>query len=220
MSAAQRRPKPSKSVKQPTQKAAKKPAKNPTPKARRDLHTPLVRAALAVSLDGFIADADGGVAWLNPFFSPEIDFAGFMKSIGVAVMGGKTFDDALKLEGGESMMGGGKCIVVTHRPLANPLAGVETFAGDVRELAARLRLELAGTGKDIWLMGGGQAIDAFRAAGLVDRYELSIMPVLLGSGIPLFPTHARGLESVRQTHCRTLTNGIVEVWYESVRAPH
>lgn len=200
-------------------KPVKKQARKPAGRLARGSRGPLVRAALAVSLDGFIADAQGGVAWLNPFFSPEMDFAGFMKSIGVMVMGRKTFGDALKQEGGASMMGTGKCIVLTHRSLANPPAGVESFAGDVRELAARLKQELAGTGKDIWLMGGGETIDAFRAAGLVDRYELGIMPVLLGDGIPMFPKHARGLEGLKQTHFRALKNGVVEVWYEPIRAP-
>jgi dihydrofolate reductase len=107
--------------------------------------------------------------------------------------------------------------VLTHRPLKKAAPGVATFAGDLRVLVERLRRELAGTGKDVWLMGGGEAIDSFRAAGLVDRYELGIIPVLLGQGIPLFPRHVRGLEGLQATHFRALKNGVVEAWYEPER---
>src|SRR5262249_13993667 len=57
-------------------------------------HTPRCRVFIAMSLDGYIADARGGVEWLNPYFSPETDFDGFMKSIGATVMGRATFDQA------------------------------------------------------------------------------------------------------------------------------
>lgn len=174
---------------------------------------PLIRAALAVSLDGFIADATGGVEWLNPFFSPELDFDGFMNSIGAVIMGRNTFDDAVA-RGGGSLTGQGNCVILTHRPLERPPKGVEAFDGDMRELADAMRSELAGTGKDIWLMGGGQAIDALLAAGQVDRLEMGIIPVLLGDGIPFFPKHSRGLQGLTQTHCRALKNGVVEMWYE------
>ncbi len=173
-------------------------------------HAPLFRAYLAVSLDGYIADKDGGVGWLDGTMTPEIDFAGFMKTIGATVFGRTTFDWALA-HGGS----GGRTVVLTHRPLpANTPRSVEAFGGDVRDLARRLRDELKGTGKDIWLMGGGLSIDSFHQAGLVDRWELAIIPVLLGDGIPLFPRHSRGLDSLRLTHSRALKNGIVEVHYE------
>lgn len=86
--------------------------------------------------------------------------------------------------------------------------------GDVRELAARLRTELAGTGKDIWLIGGGNSIAAFHEAGLVDRWELSIIPALLHDGIPLFPNRSGGLERLQLTRSWTMRNGIIEAWYE------
>lgn len=177
-------------------------------------HTPLFRAALAVSLDGYIADKDGGVGWLERTMTPEIDFAGFMKTIGATVYGRTTFDWALA----HGYAGGGPkhtVIVLTHRPLPPRVPGtVEAFCGDVRGVARRLRDQLKGTGKDIWLMGGGLSIAPFHEAGLVDRWELAIIPVLLGDGIPLFPKHSRGLDSLRLTHSRALKNGIVEAHYE------
>ncbi len=173
----------------------------------------LVRAALAVSLDGYIADKRGGVEWLNPYFSPEMDFAGFMASLGASVMGRKTFGAAMKI-GMPPGSSGQTSVVLSRRKLGRAPQGFMQFAGDLRKLIEQLRRELAGTGKDIWLMGGGEAIDSFRTADLVDRFELSVIPALLGEGFPLFPNHKRGLEGLKLTHTRAFKNGVVELWYE------
>lgn len=177
---------------------------------------PLFRAYLAMSLDGYIADPAGEVGWLDPYFSPELDFAAFFKTIGATVMGRATWD--WMVEHKHPLETEGPCIVQTRRPLGKVPAGVEAYAGDVRKLARRLRAELRGTDKDVWLMGGGQSLDTFREHGLIDRWELAVIPVLMGDGIPLFPRHARGLESLRLTHSRVLSNGIIEVRYEPARA--
>ena len=112
----------------------------------------------------------------------------------------------------------GQRIVQTHRPLKDAPAGVEAFARDVRKLAAELRRELTGTGKDVCLFGGGESIASFDAHGLVDRWELAIMPALLGDGIPLFPKRSRHVEQLQLTHSQALKNGVIEVWYEPDRS--
>lgn len=173
-----------------------------------------MRVSLAVSLDGYIADKNGGVDWLNPFFSDEMDFAGFMKGIGAAVMGRKTYDIAVSGALGSMPPTNYPTYVLTRRPMPNPPARYEPFGGRPGELVDRLRAQLAKSGKDIWHMGGGESIEAFRAAGLVDRLELRVIPVLLGDGVPLFPRHARGGERWKLTNNRTFKNGVVELWYE------
>jgi dihydrofolate reductase len=175
---------------------------------------PLVRASLAVSLDGYIADKQGGVDWLNPFFSDEMDFAGFMKGIGAAVMGRKTYDIAVSGTLGPIPPTNYPTYVLTRRPMPNPPKGYEPFGGTPSELVERLRAHLAKSGKDIWHMGGGESIETFRAAGLVDRLELRVIPVLLGEGVPLFPRHARGDERWKLTKHSAFKNGVVELWYE------
>lgn len=186
---------------------------HPSPAARDS--TPRFRASLAVSLDGYIADRDGGVDWLNPYFSAEVDFPAFMRTIGATVMGRTTFDWSLKH--GHGAGGFGRAVVLTHRPIEKSAPALESYAGDIRALAQRLRSELAGTGKDVWLMGGGKSIAAFHELGLVDRWELSMIPVLLGSGIPLFPAHERGLNGLRMVESRILSNGIAALTYEPGR---
>ncbi|MGC2331440.1 MAG: dihydrofolate reductase family protein [Candidatus Acidiferrales bacterium] len=175
---------------------------------------PLVRAALTASLDGYIADKNGSVEWLNPFSSDEIDFAGFMKGIGAALMGRKTYDIAVSGVLGPIPPTSYPTYVLTRRPMPNPPARYESFRGAASELVERLRRELAGSGKDIWHMGGGESIEPFRAAGLVDRLELTVIPVLLGDGVPLFPRHAQGEERWKLSKHRAFKNGVVELWYE------
>lgn len=175
---------------------------------------PLVRASLAVSLDGYIADKDGGVDWLNPFFSDEMDFAGFMKGIGAAVMGRKTYDIAASGALGPIPPTSYPTFVPTHRQMPNPPKGYEPFGGTPIELVERLHEQLAKSGKDIWLMGGGATIDTFLAAGLVDRLELRIIPVILGDGVPLFPRHSRGQQPWKLGRHHVFKNGVAEVGYD------
>ncbi len=93
----------------------------------------LLRAYLAVSLDGYIADCDRGVSWLDPFFSDELDFKAFFSTIGVSVMGRRTFDHSLTLGVPETGM---RSVVLTHRPIEDPPAGFETFASNARKSGA------------------------------------------------------------------------------------
>ena len=172
----------------------------------------LLRAYLALSVDGYIADRDGGVAWLERFHSPEIDYAEFSKTIGAAVVGRRTYDQAI--EGGWWRPPAETTVILTHRPIVDAPESVESFAGDVRELADRLRRNLQESGKDVWLMGGGESLWPFHEAGCVDRWELFYIPVLLGEGVPLFPRCSHALEDLRLTHSKAYSNGILEARYE------
>lgn len=198
----------------PTRKSRANAARKARPKkTAQNLPAPQVRVALAVSLDGYIADKRGGVKWLDAYFSPEMDFAGFMSTIGVSVMGRKTFEVALKLGMPPGEADQRNIVLSSKQPRKAP-AGFEHFRGDLRRLVATLKQDLAGTGKDIWLMGGGEVIEAFRKAGLVDRWELTVIPIVLGDGIPLFPKRKYAEQALRLVHTRAFSNGVVELWYE------
>lgn len=179
-----------------------------------------VRVYIAMSLDGYISLPDGSVKWLEAYPSEEFDFMGFAKTIAVTVMGRRTYDESFA-RGGPSP-GGGRAVVMTHRPITDLPKGVEAYDGDPAELVARLKREIAdGTTKkssvkkDIWLIGGGESILAFHRAGLIDRWEIFIAPILLGEGIPLFPRHDAGLRHLRLTHLKRYEKtGFIEAWYE------
>ena len=169
---------------------------------------PLLRAYLAVSLDGFIAGKDGGVKWLEPYSDPSLGFEEFNRTIDTIVVGRMTFDQTL---GWGAWPEKRRSVVLTRRPIADPPPGVEAFGGDVRELVTRLKSEATG---DIWHMGGGRSLQPFHEAGLIDRWELFVMPVLLGQGVPLFAHSDHALESLELTTCRAHKKGIVELHYE------
>jgi dihydrofolate reductase len=147
---------------------------------------PLVRYQVAISIDGFIAPADGSTQWLDPYGKAAWGFMrGWMKNIGGIVVGRTTYDQAAGMGGW--MWGDTPALVMTSRPLEHTSTSVEAFDGDPNEAVQRLarRIPLTG-GQDIWLFGGGVAAGRFLEAGAVDLLELAVVPVLLGEGRPLF----------------------------------
>jgi dihydrofolate reductase len=161
---------------------------------------PRILLSVAMSLDGFIADYAGGVEWLNPYFSDEMDFAGFMADIGAIVVGRTTYEVAGGFGGG-----GKRLVVLTHRPID----GVEAWDGDPRELARRLKAECIGT---IWVMGGGQAARSLLDAEVIDEIDVNVVPTLLGSGTPLFPARS-GSDRLDLLECQQYENGCVRLHY-------
>jgi dihydrofolate reductase len=151
-----------------------------------DAPRPRCSVFIAVSLDGFIARPDGSLDWLAVVEQKGEDYGyqRFADSVDVLVVGRKTYETALGFDGWP--YSGKRCIVVTHRP-SEARHGEEFFAGEPRALVERLAREGAGR----VYVDGGQIIQQFLAANLIDDLTLSVIPVLLGDGIPLF---ARGPE--------------------------
>lgn len=141
-----------------------------------------LRLYVAVSLDGCLADAQGGVGWLAPFEAEDYGLAGFLAEVGAVLTGRTTYDQARGF--GDWPYAGKRVVVLTHRPLdRDPPAGVEAASGDIAAVLARLRAETPG---DIWLLGGAATARRCLAEGLVDSLEVFVMPVTLGAGIRLF----------------------------------
>ena len=170
---------------------------------------PRVRLYVAASLDGFIADASGGVGWLRPYETQDVGFDAFLAEIGVIVSGRRTYDQT---QGFETWPYPGKrMVVLTHRPLeSNPPPGVEAFSGDIGALMDTLKRQSQG---DIWLLGGAMVAHDFLERGLVDRIELYIVPVLLGEGIRLFAPIDR-MRTLAFSEARSFPNGIVGLFYD------
>ncbi len=154
----------------------------------------------ATTLDGFIADEHDSLEWL---FSQEheeggpLDYATFIEGIGALAMGATTYEWVREhLEsGGGGEPGGGEpgawpysqpTWVFTHRDLpAIDGADVRFVQGDVEPVWQEM--VAAADGKDVWVVGGGGLAADFAEAGHLDRLMLSIAPVTLGAGRPLFP---------------------------------
>ena len=143
-----------------------------------------LRYQVAASLDGFIARPDGGYDWI--VMDPAIDFAALHKEFDTAVMGRKTWE-VLAAEGGHGAMPGLEVVVFSRTLPAADHPGVRIFNRDPAEVLRELK---AVKGRDIWLFGGGSLFRTLLAAGLVDTVEVAVMPVLLGTGVPLLPPGA------------------------------
>lgn len=139
-----------------------------------------VRYSVASSLDGFIAGPNGEHDWI--IMDPSIDFAAFFASVDTVLLGRRTFEIAQQ-QGGGGGMPGMQAIVFsrTLRPADHP--GVTIYDNAV----ATVTEMKAGSGKDIWLMGGGGLFRSLLEAQLVDSIEIAMVPVMLGCGIPLLP---------------------------------
>lgn len=132
-----------------------------------------------MSLDGFIADKNGGYDWI--VMDPEIDFGVLMAQFDTLLMGRGTYEVA---GGGGPGMKGMKTYVVSTTLDPKKHKKVTVVSKDVEKTVADLKRQ---PGKDIWLFGGGVLFRSLLEAGLVDRVEVAVIPALLGAGIPLLP---------------------------------
>jgi dihydrofolate reductase len=138
---------------------------------------------LGISLDGYIARSNGNVDFL--FMPKDYSMAPFFATVDTAIMGRKTLDAALQMGGGSFGGSSMATYVFSHSKPAGERDGLVFINQSPAALIRRLRKR---SGKDIWLMGGGELARAFLKADLVDGLYLGIVPVLLGEGIPLFPS--------------------------------
>ena len=137
---------------------------------------------VVASLDGYIADASGGVDWLPQGEPEDYGYTEFYAGVDALVMGRRTYDQVMEF--GQWPYAGKPTYVFTgHPPLDNPYD--VRFVSDT-EPAEFVRTTAAGYSGTVWLVGGGNLADQFRRAGLIDEYLVHVIPVILGRGIPLF----------------------------------
>lgn len=162
---------------------------------------------IATSLDGFIARPDGRIDWLSSVEQPGEDYGyqRFFDSVDVLVTGRNTYDTVLGFN--EWPYKGKRCVVLTHRP-PEARHGETFYAGD----PVMLMEDLAREGVRRVYVDGGQVVSAFLEHELVDEITISILPVLLGEGIPLFKGDARERRLVLE-ESRAFPKGLVQVRY-------
>ncbi len=160
---------------------------------------------IAMSLDAYIADRDGGVGWLDPFNVEGEDhgYAEFIATVDALLVGRATYEQVI---GWGWPYEGRSAYVATHNP---DFDGAHVAAsGTLAELDASIRA--AGHAR-VWIMGGGQTQRAALDAGMFESLRVFVMPVILGGGIPLFsPGVPRRLAL---TGCTPRAGGVVELNY-------
>ena len=116
----------------------------------------------------------------------SIDFGALFKEFDTAVMGRKTYE-VLTAQGGSGTLTGLDVVVFSRSLPPKTAKGIRITKDDASGVVAALKKQ---PGRDIWLFGGGALFRSLLDAGLVDTVEVALIPVLLGSGIPLLPPGA------------------------------
>lgn len=168
------------------------------------------------SLDGIIAKKDNSVSWFETTDYYEKGIAEpnseeFLKTIDCYVMGARTYEHALELSRSYGWAyGDTPTIVVTHRDLPVERKNVEIYSGDLNKLVNE---RLKPNYKNVWLVGGAMLVKDFIRLKLADEIRLSVLPILLGDGIPFFDH----IEQEQALHLKDVTaykSGMVELCYE------
>lgn len=167
---------------------------------------------IAMSLDGYIADRNGGVDWLKGQSgdSEDIDtYLEFVKEIDTILMGWNTYHQVVtELSPAEWVYEDFITYVITHRQAISSEKIRFTSENPV-DLLKRLKRE---TGKAIWICGGAKLVQQLIHEDFIDRYYISVIPTLLGTGVRLFE---KGKEEIKLKLLKTQTyNGITELVYE------
>jgi dihydrofolate reductase len=165
---------------------------------------------VAASLDGFIARCDDGLDWL-PHSARQEDhgYAQFTARIDALVMGRRTYEQMLSL-GSWPYHDGWKCYVLTRKWAGQRDVHADFVGGQIGTFLRRLKKQ---PGRDIWLVGGGESAQACFAAGMVDEIILTVVPVLLGTGRPLFLPREHSNQLLLRGE-RSFADGLVQLRYE------
>ncbi|MCE4993678.1 dihydrofolate reductase [Staphylococcus xylosus] len=173
---------------------------------------------LAVSLDGYIEGPNGEVDWC--IMDPEMNFNTFLKQISAIIYGRKSYDlwgnykpQLGNAENGDDTMWqeihSKQKYVFTHK---KSLVSANAEYIHSEDMVVSLDKIKAQQTKDIWLYGGSSIITSFINNNLIDEYRLSIHPVVLGSGKPLFE-HLTDRVNLIHVETNTYQSGVVQLIY-------
>ncbi len=164
---------------------------------------------VATSLDGYIATTDGGVDWLSVVDHPDEDYgyADFLSSVEVLFMGSKTYEQVLGF--GDWPYPDKATYVFSKRDLKTINRSVEITSKSPEFLVEKLAQKGIKNG---WLVGGASLASAFRKRGLISKYIISIIPVVLGDGIPLMVAYD-SKEPLELVESKTFEKGLVQLTY-------
>lgn len=171
---------------------------------------PKISIYIAMSIDGYIARKNGGLNWLEYGHTGDEDygFKTFIKNIDVLVLGKNTYEVVSKFD---KWPYEGKRVIVLSKTLKEVRKEAELFCGQLTDLVSILYSD---NSKHIWV-DGGITVSKFLEAGLVDEITVSIIAIVLGSGIPLF-NPMDNEHKCRLLSTQSYPSGLVQLKYEVV----
>ena len=168
---------------------------------------------IAVSLDGFIARPDGNLDWLTSIPAPttgaDYGYSDLLSRIGTIFMGRKTYEEIIGFGVDWPYPGKDSFVVTSNQNFKIQSPDTAPFTNNLNAFVTDLKKQ---SEKDLWLLGGGQLITAFINEALLDEMILTIIPKIIGDGIPLFAQHPK------ETHWNLLSTksfdtGVVQLTY-------
>jgi len=170
------------------------------------------------SLDGYIAKKDNSVSWFETTdtYEPGVSVsaqqaAEFLKAIDCYIMGSRTYELALELSKSyDWAYGDTPTIVLSHRKLPVERENIEIYSGNLHNLVNE---RLKPNYQNVWVVGGAALVKDFIRLNLADEIRQSILPIILGDGLPFFDQI--GLEqALHLKDLKAYKNGMVELCYE------
>lgn len=163
-----------------------------------------------MSLDGFIADKNDGLDFLNSVQIPGEDYGynAFIESVDTVIIGRKTFDKVVSL--GVERPHADKTVFIVSRENKPDDPPYHYYHGDLSDLIAELKSK---DGLDIYCDGGAELVTLLLQQKLIDEVVVSIIPTLLGDGIRLFKD-GRPSQGIKLVSAQSFVSGLVQLRYE------
>lgn len=177
---------------------------------------PKISIFIATSIDGYIAKENNDIEWLTSFKPPTAEnedkdcgFSRFFSTVDALVMGRNSYDVVSHFD---SWPYEGKRVIVLSSTLTSVCKQAELFKGDIIQLIKRLHNDGI---KHVYI-DGGATISQFLNMGLIDQLIISIIPVVLGSGIPLF-SNINHDTWCQLDSSKAYSNGLVQLRYNIIK---
>lgn len=169
---------------------------------------------VAVTLDGFIEGKNGEIDWCT--MEPDMNFPQFLSTVDTIFYGRKSYEqwgqfvpDAQAAEDEQQLWH------LVHSKEKHVFSTTQQFDGVISvsgDIAEHVRALKEQPGGDIWLYGGASLVESFLAQQLIDEFRLSVHPIVLGDGKPLFSTAAKRM-SLQLVSSQAFASGVVQLIY-------
>ena len=164
---------------------------------------PKIILYIAISLDGYIAKKDGSVNWLSSY-DEDYGYEKFLSTLDTIIMGWKTYQQVLSF--GKWPYSGLNTYVFTHQKFKDE-NNLKFISGSIQKIVKEI---INQSNKNIWLVGGGQIITEFVKLNLIDKYQIFIMPIFLGKGIPILHESVN-MDALKLIKSKSYENGVIEI---------
>ncbi|MBK9489272.1 MAG: dihydrofolate reductase [Haliscomenobacter sp.] len=167
---------------------------------------------IAMSLDGYIANDNDGLEFLSIVEQKGEDYGynKFVTTVDTVIMGRRTYDKVLSM--GVEYPDNGNPVYILTRTERPDKGSIKFYTGDLKELVFKLKSE---PGKNIYCDGGGEVVNALLQDELIDELIISIIPILVGRGVPLFK-NGRPEQKLKLVSSKAFDKGLVQLHYVKI----